>query len=126
MRVLIVEEQPRSSQLIRRVLEENGHIVEVADGAVAAARRLALDPHAELVILDLMLAAGDGLTVLEMLRRGSAVPVLVVSGRDSVADKVAALDLGADDYLIKPFDFGEFLARVRALSRRRSAGLARP
>lgn len=125
MRVLIVEEQPRGSQLIWPGLEEDGYMVEVATGAVAAARRLALDPHPDVVILDLMLASNDGLTVLEMLRRRSAVPVLVVSTRDSVADKVAALDLGADDYLIKPFDFGEFLARVRALSRR-SAGLARP
>lgn len=124
MRVLIVEDQPRSAQLIQGGLEEDGHTVEVAGDAKAATSRLGQDPQPDLVILDLMLATDDGLAVLETLRKGSRTPVLALSARDSVADKVAAFDLGADDYLVKPFAFEEFLARVRALSRR-AAGLDR-
>jgi DNA-binding response OmpR family regulator len=125
MRVLIVEDQPRGAQSIRRRLEEDGHTVEVAGNARAATGRLGQDPRPDLVILDLMLATGDGFAVLETLRQRSGAPVLALSARDRVADKVKALDLGADDYLVTPFDPEEFLARVRALSRR-SAGLHLP
>lgn len=125
MRVLIVEDQPRSAQRIRRGLEDDGHTVEVVGDAEAVAERLRQAPPPELVVLDLMLVAGDGLAVLETLRQSSVAPILALSARDSVADKVVALDRGADDYLVKPFVCQEFLARVRALSRR-TAGLDRP
>lgn len=125
MRVLVVEDQPRSAQVIRRRLEDEGHTVELAGDAGAAVDRLVRNPSPDLVILDLMLAKADGFAVLESLRRCSGAPVLVVSARDNVADKVKALDLGADDYVVKPFDPDEFVARVRAVSRR-YAGLDGP
>jgi len=125
MRVLFVEDQPRSAQYIRRRLEDEGQTVAVAGDAGAAIDWLFQNPPPDLVVLDLMLARGDGFAVLETLRRRSGAPILVLSARDTVADKVKALDLGADDYLVKPFDVGEFLARVRALTRR-SAALDRP
>ena len=113
MRVLVVEDQPRSAQYIRRRLEDEGQTVAVAGDAGAAIDWLFQNPPPDLVVLDLMLARGDGFAVLETLRRCSGAPILVLSARDTVADKVKALDLGADDYLVKPFDVGEFLARVR-------------
>jgi DNA-binding response OmpR family regulator len=117
VRVILIDDQPRESHLIRRTLENDGHTVEVVESPPAAARRLGQDPQPDLVVLDLKLAGSDSLAALAMLR--SEIPVLVVSAQDRVADKVAALDLGAADYLVKPFDFGELLARARALSRRR-------
>jgi DNA-binding response OmpR family regulator len=125
MRVLIVEDQPRRAQYIRRRLEDEGHTVAGAADSGAVIHWLFRNPPPDLVILDLMLARGDGFAVLETLRRCSGAPILVLSARDTVADKVKALDLGADDYLVRPFDVGEFLARVRALTRR-SAALDRP
>jgi heavy metal response regulator len=119
MRILVVEDERKVASFIRQGLEEEGHVVEVvADGA--AALDLVLDsPHYDLVVLDVMLPKRDGLDVLKTLRaRGIRTPVLILTARDAVADKVAGLDLGADDYLTKPFAFEELLARVRALLRR--------
>jgi DNA-binding response OmpR family regulator len=119
MRVLVVEDERKVASFIRQGLEEDGHAVEVAaDGATALDLALA-DPGYDLVVLDVMLPKRDGLDVLKTLRaRGVTVPVLILTARDAVADKVAGLDLGADDYLTKPFAFEELLARVRALLRR--------
>jgi DNA-binding response OmpR family regulator len=119
MRILVVEDERKVARFIRQGLEEEGHAVEVA-GDGAAALDLLLDaPPYDLVVLDVMLPKRDGLDVLKRLRgRGLTTPVLVLTARDAVADKVAGLDLGADDYLTKPFAFEEFLARVRALLRR--------
>jgi DNA-binding response OmpR family regulator len=119
MRILVVEDERKVAGFIRQGLEEEGHAVEVA-GDGAAALDLLLDaPPYDLVVLDVMLPKRDGLDVLKRLRgRGLTTPVLVLTARDAVADKVAGLDLGADDYLTKPFAFEEFLARVRALLRR--------
>jgi len=126
MRVLVAEDERKVANFIRQGLEEEGHTVEVAeDGAEALDRLLASLPY-DLVVLDVMLPRRDGLSVLKALRdKQVSTPVLLLTARDAVADKVAGLDLGADDYLTKPFAFDEFLARVRALLRRQ-AGQAAP
>jgi heavy metal response regulator len=125
MRILVVEDERKVASFIRQGLEEEGHAVEVAaDGD--AALELALDDHPyDLIVLDVMLPRRDGFKVLKALREqriGS--PVLLLTARDSVHDKVTGLDLGADDYLTKPFAFDEFLARIRALLRRGAAARA--
>ena len=119
MRILVVEDERKVASFISQGLAEEGYAVEVAaDGAEALDLILAGPPY-DLVVLDLMLPKRDGFGVLKTVRdRGVATPVLVLTARDSVADKVAGFDLGADDYLTKPFAFEEFLARVRALLRR--------
>src|SRR6266849_1442661 len=115
MRILVVEDEQKVASFIRQGLQEERHSVDVAE---AIDLLLALPPY-DLVVLDLMLPKRDGFAVLKTLReRGVATPVLVLTARDAVTDKVAGLDLGADDYLTKPFAFDEFLARVRALLRR--------
>src|SRR5215813_261818 len=119
MRILVVEDERKVASFLRQGLQEEGHAVETAaDGA--AALDLALEaPGYDLVVLDLMLPKRDGFEVLKTLRRRRIqTPVLVLTARDAVSDKVTGLDLGADDYLTKPFSFDEFLARVRALLRR--------
>src|SRR5437870_4105525 len=123
MRILVVEDERKVASFISQGLAEEGHAVEVAaDGAEALDLILAGPPY-DLVVLDLMLPKRDGFGVLKTVRdRGVATPVLVLTARDSVADKVAGFDLGADDYLTKPFAFEEFLARVRALLRRGAGG----
>jgi DNA-binding response OmpR family regulator len=119
MLILVVEDERKVASFIRQGLEEEGHTVEVAADGAAALDLLVGEARYDLVVLDLMLPRRDGFAVLRALReRGSSTPVLILTARDSVADKVAGLDLGADDYLTKPFAFEEFLARVRALLRR--------
>jgi DNA-binding response OmpR family regulator len=119
MRILIVEDEPKVANFIRQGLEEERHSVDVAADGAEALDLLAVVPPYDLIVLDLLLPRRDGFAVLRALRgRGVATPVLVLTARDAVADKVAGLDLGADDYLTKPFAFEEFLARVRALLRR--------
>lgn len=124
MRVLLVEDDPMIGDSLRRGLRLEGFTVDwVKDGRAA---ELALDTtEYALVLLDLGLPRKDGLSVLRGWRgREVTVPVLVLTARDAVPDRVAGLDSGADDYLVKPFDLSELLARVRALLRRR-AGRAR-
>jgi DNA-binding response OmpR family regulator len=125
MRILVVEDERKVASFIRQGLEEEGHTVEVAaDGAAALDLMVAGPPH-DLVVLDLMLPKRDGFEVLRQARsKHVETPVLVLTARDGVSDKVMGLDLGADDYLTKPFAFDEFLARVRALLRRRSGSRA--
>jgi DNA-binding response OmpR family regulator len=122
MRVLVVEDERKVANFIRQGLEEEGHSVEVAeDGAAALDLALHGAPY-DLVVLDVMLPRRDGFAVVKGMRdKGVPTPVLLLTARDSVADKVTGLDLGADDYLTKPFAFDEFLARVRALLRRGAA-----
>ena len=120
MRILVVEDDRKVARFVQQGLCEEGHTVEIApDGAEAL--KLALgEPGYDLIILDVMLPGRDGFGVLKALRaRKLPVPVLMLTARDSITDRVAGLDLGADDYLTKPFAFEEFLARVRALLRRR-------
>jgi heavy metal response regulator len=120
MRILVVEDERKVASFIRQGLEEEGHAVEVARDGAEALDLLGGPPY-DLIVLDVMLPRRDGFAVVRDLRgRGIATPVLMLTARDAVADKVTGLDLGADDYLTKPFAFAEFLARVRALLRRGS------
>jgi DNA-binding response OmpR family regulator len=119
MRILVVEDERKVASFLRQGLMEEGHAVEVAPDGAAALDLLLADPPYDLAVLDLMLPKRDGFEVLKALRaRRVDTPVLVLTARDTVSDKVVGLDLGADDYLTKPFAFEEFLARVRALLRR--------
>jgi len=120
MRILVVEDERKVASFLRQGLQEEGHAVEIAADGAAALELLEASVY-DLVVLDVMLPKRDGFHVLKTLReRRVQTPVLVLTARDGVADKVAGLDLGADDYLTKPFSFDEFLARVRALLRRAS------
>jgi DNA-binding response OmpR family regulator len=119
MRILVVEDERKVAAFIRQGLVEEGHAVEVVAEGEAALDAVTAGPAYDLIVLDVMLPKRDGFTVLKTLRgRHVQTPVLLLTARDGVADKVAGLDLGADDYLTKPFAFEEFLARVRALLRR--------
>ena len=119
MRILVVEDERKVAGFIRQGLAEEGYAVEVASDGATALDLLVDGPPPDLVVLDLMLPRLDGFSLLKAARsRAVPTPVLVVTARDGVADKVRGLDLGADDYLTKPFSFDEFLARVRALLRR--------
>jgi two-component system response regulator MprA len=116
--LLVVDDEPAVRQALRRALELEGYRVELAeDGADALARIAAREPDA--VVLDILMPVIDGLTVARRLRdQGITLPILMLTARDSVGDRVAGLDAGADDYLVKPFALEELLARVRALLRR--------
>jgi DNA-binding response OmpR family regulator len=116
--ILVVEDEKRLASLVKRALEEEGHVVDVAyDGAEALDVAEATDY--DLMVLDLMLPHVDGIEVARRLRaQGKDVRILMLTARDAVEDRVEGLNVGADDYLIKPFSFSELIARVRALSRR--------
>ncbi|MEP6766302.1 MAG: response regulator transcription factor [Gemmatimonadaceae bacterium] len=118
MRILLVEDDPRLANLVARGLREQSYAVDVCgDGKEATVQALVNEYDA--IILDVMLPGKDGLTVLRELRgRNVRTPILMVTARDAIADRISGLDGGADDYLTKPFDFGELLARLRALLRR--------
>ncbi|MBM6975891.1 response regulator [Intestinimonas butyriciproducens] len=118
MRILVVEDEQDLNLLICKVLTKAGYAVDgCRDGEEAQLHLLGAEYDA--VILDVMMPRKDGYTVVkEMRERGSDVPVLFLTARDSVADRVRGLDLGADDYLIKPFDFEELMARIRAMTRK--------
>jgi len=118
MRVLIAEDEPKMAGLLRRGLAEEGHSADVAaNGKDALWMAEAVDYDA--IVLDVMMPGVDGFEVCRRLReRGVWSPVLMLTARDAVEDRVAGLDAGADDYLPKPFSFAELLARLRALARR--------
>jgi two-component system copper resistance phosphate regulon response regulator CusR len=120
MRILIIEDEKKAAAFLRKGLTESGFVADVAaTGEEGLFRALTLDY--DLVILDAMLPQRDGWSVLAELRgRGKSMPVLFLTARDAVPDRVKGLELGADDYLVKPYAFTELLARVRALLRRRS------
>jgi two-component system copper resistance phosphate regulon response regulator CusR len=119
MRILVVEDERKVASFLRQGLTEEGHAVEIAPDGDVALDLITEEPAYDLVVLDIMLPKRDGFSVLKRLRDlHLQPPVLVLTARDGVADKVAGLDLGADDYLTKPFAFEELLARVRALLRR--------
>jgi two-component system, OmpR family, response regulator len=118
VRVLVVEDEPRMAELLGRGLREEGFAVDLA-GRGEDGVWLGRENDYDAIVLDLMLPDVDGFAVLEELRgAGRWAPVLVLTARDAVGDRVAGLDLGADDYLTKPFAFAELLARLRALMRR--------
>lgn len=116
-RVLVVDDEPQIRRALRTALTGNGYEVTTADGGGAALETIAAW-QPDIVVLDLVMPGFDGFAVLRDLRGWSDVPVIVLSARGQEGDKVAALDLGADDYLTKPFGIGELLARLRALARR--------
>src|SRR3954449_10717529 len=118
MRVLLVEDEPAAAQVLAKGLREQAYAVDIAgDGDSAVFQAGTTDYDA--VILDVMLPRRDGFAVCRTIRdSGSAVPILMLTARDAVEARIAGLDSGADDYLVKPFDFGELLARLRALQRR--------
>jgi two-component system response regulator MprA len=117
-RVLVVDDDPKILSLLRRGLSFEGYQVTTAEDGLAALT-VARDEPPDLVVLDVMMPGLDGLEVCRRLRAGAEeVPILMLTARDTVPDRVAGLDAGADDYLVKPFAFDELLARVRALLRR--------
>src|SRR5207245_6119405 len=119
MRILIVEDERKVANFISQGLQEEGHTVEVAKDGEAALDLLRHGPPYDLIVLDVMLPRLAGVAVPRAARAARVTsPVLMLTARDAVADKVTGLDAGADDYLTKPFSFDEFLARVRALLRR--------
>src|SRR5205823_3294097 len=119
MRILLVEDDRKLSRILRRGLEEEGYAVDVADDGEAAATKAEATNY-DSIILDLMLPKLDGMSLIQRWRGiGVMSHILVLSARGRLEDKVNALDLGADDYVTKPFELGELLARLRALVRRR-------
>ncbi|GGE78162.1 response regulator transcription factor [Sphingomonas prati] len=120
-RILVVDDEVAIRRLLRHTLERAGYAV-VEAGTARDALSGAAAEHPVAVLLDLGLPDRDGLTLIPLLRRNGEVPVLIVSARDATEEKVAALDLGADDFVTKPFDTDELLARLRAALRHRDAG----
>ena len=123
MKMLIVEDEPKTGDYLRQGLIEAGFVADLARTGTDGLH-LALTGDYDLLILDVMLPGLDGWQLLQALRRsGNALPVLFLTARDQVEDRVKGLELGADDYLVKPFAFSEFLARVRTLLRRSKSSL---
>jgi two-component system response regulator MprA len=117
--ILVIEDDEAISDLLRRGLTYEGYKVSVAQDGTAGLR-IARDAPPDLVVLDLMLPGMDGLEVCRRLRAADEVPILVLTARGTVQDRIEGLDSGADDYMVKPFSIDELLARVRALLRRKS------
>jgi DNA-binding response OmpR family regulator len=118
MHILVVEDERRLARLLQRVLEEQQHVVEVANDGESG-YDLASAGGFDLIVLDVMLPGKDGIAVTRELRAANVgSPIIMLTARDAVEDRVRGLDAGADDYLVKPFAFDELLARVRALGRR--------
>ena len=120
MRILIVEDEKALADIIKKGLEEEGYAVDVANNGEDGLF-MAENESSDLIILDIMLPMIDGMAILKKVRKaGIGTPVLMLTARDAITDKVSGLDSGADDYLTKPFHFDELLARIRALLRRDS------
>jgi len=118
MRILIVEDEKKMATLLRRGLEEEHHSVVVASDGTDGFN-FALSQEFDAIVLDIMVPGIDGLEVARRLRgKGNRTPILIITARDTIPDVVKGLDLGADDYLTKPFSFEEFIARLRAIGRR--------
>jgi two-component system response regulator MprA len=118
--ILLVDDDPHISQLLRRALAYDGYSVDVAHNGNDALQKTIERPP-DLVILDIMMPGMSGLEVCDRLRKaGNLAPILMMTAKDAIADRVAGLDMGADDYLVKPVDLTELQARVRALLRRRN------
>ena len=127
MHLLLVEDDPRLQRVLRRLLEDDRHVVEVASDGESALEVADATTGIETVILDVGLPGMSGLDVAKALRRGGReLTILMLTARDTVNDRVAGLDAGADDYLVKPFAYEELAARLRALARRAAPGSRRP
>lgn len=123
MKVLIIEDEPKTASYLRKGLGENGFVIDLANNGEDGSH-LAQTGRYDLIILDVMLPVRDGWSVIaDLRRRNIAIPVLFLTARDAVHDRVKGLELGADDYLVKPFAFSELLARIHAILRR---GTAKP
>ncbi len=119
MEILVIEDDDAISDLLRRGLSYEGYKVAVAQDGITGLR-MARDTPPDLVVLDLMLPGLDGVEVCRRLRAADDVPILVLTARGTVSDRISGLDSGADDYMVKPFSIDELLARVRALLRRKT------
>ena len=119
MKILVIEDEPRLARNLAKAMREEGYVVETSDNGTEGLF-LAENHDFDALVLDVMLPGLDGWTVLDRLRRSKRTPVLMLTARDHPQDRVRGLDTGADDYLVKPFDLPELLARVRALIRRAS------
>ncbi|QJI29322.1 heavy metal response regulator transcription factor [Pseudomonas sp. ADAK18] len=117
MRILVVEDEPKTADYLHQGLTESGYVVDCATNGVDALHLTDQQPY-ELVLLDVNLPTKDGWQVLEELRQNTTTRVMMLTARGRLADKIKGLDMGADDYLVKPFEFPELLARVRTLLRR--------
>jgi two-component system copper resistance phosphate regulon response regulator CusR len=120
MRLLIVEDEPKTGAYLRKGLNESGFVADLAATGLDGLD-MALELDYELVVLDVMLPGMDGWTLLRQLRASKDTPVLLLTARDEVSDRVKGLELGADDYLVKPFDFSELVARIKTIMRRGKA-----
>ncbi|MCP5266309.1 MAG: response regulator transcription factor [Burkholderiaceae bacterium] len=125
MRILMIEDDFRLATMVRAYLSDAGHEVAVADDGARALVHLERQPY-ELVLLDLMLPDVDGLTLCARIRQISTAPIIMVTARGDVSDRIVGLEMGADDYLPKPFEPRELLARIRAVMRRGAAGTTSP
>jgi len=126
MRVLVVEDEPKIASYLKQGLEENGYGVDVAHTGTEALDWVAVVDF-DMILLDILLPGMDGLEVCKHLRANNIqTPILMLTARDTIQDRVAGLDTGADDYLVKPFALPELLARLRALSRRRGETYTNP
>ena len=127
MHLLLVEDDPRLQRVLRRLLEDDRHVVEVAPDGETALELADATEGIETVILDIGLPDMSGLEVAQRMRKGGRdLSILMLTARDTVNDRVAGLDAGADDYLVKPFAYEELAARLRALARRAEPGPRRP
>jgi two-component system copper resistance phosphate regulon response regulator CusR len=121
MRLLVIEDEPKLADYLHKGLSENGYVVDIARDGIEG-RHLATEGEYDLLLLDLMLPGIDGFGVLKSVRTRGNMPVLMLTARDKIEDRVRGLQEGADDYLVKPFAFSELLARVGALLRRGANG----
>lgn len=117
MRILVVEDEPKAGDYVRKGLTESGFIVDLARTGVDGLHLATVESY-DLIVLDVMLPGMDGWHVLQQLRKSQQTPVLFLTARDQLEDRIKGLELGADDYLIKPFAFAELVARIRTLLRR--------
>ncbi len=125
MRILVIEDESRLASYVKKGLSESGYVVDVAGDGIDGAH-LAIEGQYDLIVLDVMLPGIDGFEVLRRLREHKSTPVLMLTARDKVEDRVQGLKGGADDYLIKPFAFTELLARIEALLRRGASLSSQP
>jgi OmpR-family two-component system manganese-sensing response regulator len=126
MRILVIEDNEKLAHSLKRAIEQEGYAVDCINDGLAGEKRMEVNhKDYDLLILDLMLPGKDGIEICKSLRKeGIMTPILMLTAKDTVKDKVLGLDSGADDYLVKPFALEELLSRVRALSRRPKEALS--